>query len=341
MASVSPKGVRKLLIGILGFAIGAGALWLSLRHVSKADVLGIVQDVHVIPLAASIVVYFLATALRGARWYRLLREQTSQAWTTAQTMYVGYAVNNILPARLGEFFRVEYTHRRLRIPRGYCAGALLGERLIDMVCLGLIVVIGIILRQVSEIETLPKELVKVMWAFAILFIVVIALVALVIKFGNPGHDVSPSPSPKTPIWAVWIAGLVRTELQHAQSAIRAHSPSDLAIVFMFSLLIWFLEGLSLYLVGSSLGLSIPITGIAILLFVASLATLVPSAPGYIGTYQLAFVIALSFVGVTPSGAVTAATVQQIMNIGLTTLVGLALFGIATSQKKAHENTILD
>lgn len=165
------------------------------------------------------------------------------------------------------------------------------------------------------------------------------MVGLVIRFGNPDHDVAPSQSPKTPNWASWIIRLIRTELRHALSAMRAHSPSDLAVLFMLSLVIWFLEGLSLYLVGCSLGLSIPLTGIAILLFVSSLATLVPSAPGYIGTYQLAFVIALSFVGVTPSAAVTAATVQQIVNIGLATLVGYGTFrhsNIAEGWARQHD-----
>jgi len=123
---------------------------------------------------------------------------------------------------------------------------------------------------------------------------------------------------KTPSWACWIARLVRTEPHDAQSAMRAHSPGDLAIVFALRILIWFLQGLSLYLVGFSLGLSILLTGLAILVFVSSLATLVLSAQGYIGTYQLAFVIVFSFVGVTPCGAVTAATVQQIVNIGFAT-----------------------
>jgi uncharacterized protein (TIRG00374 family) len=332
MKPASPTSARTWAIGVLSLIVGGGALWLSLRDVSKAEVLAILRDVSFLPLAGSLAVYLAATSIRGLRWYRLLKDRTRQPFAAAQTLYVGFAVNNLLPARLGELFRVEYTFRRLRIPRGYCAGALLGERLIDLACLGVVVLVGLLLLPTTHADARVHDLANIGWTFVILLAVAVSVVALVIGLRpSTGRQRTAKP-PAAQGWVNLVAMRLRAEVKHAESALRAHTARDLVVISMLSVAIWSLEGTTLYLVGASLGISVPFAGIALLLFVSSLATLIPSAPGYIGTYQLAFVIALSFVGTAPSVAVTAATVQQVVNIGLATLVGLSFLAMAPARQ---------
>ena len=94
-----------------------------------------------------------------------------------------------------------------------------------------------------------------------------------------------------------------------------------------SLIIWILEGLALYLMCRSVGISVVGADLLLLLFLSSMSTLVPSAPGYVGTYQLAFVIAFSMFASGPEGAIVASTLQQVINIGGGSALGLLIFAV--------------
>jgi hypothetical protein len=59
--------------------------------------------------------------------------------------------------------------------------------------------------------------------------------------------------------------------------------------------------------------------------VASLSTLIPSAPGFVGTYQYAYAFTVSLFGYEPARGVAAATAVQIFLLGSVTLVGLGLY----------------
>jgi hypothetical protein len=56
----------------------------------------------------------------------------------------------------------------------------------------------------------------------------------------------------------------------------------------------------------------------------SLSTLIPSAPGFLGSYQFAYVIALELVGIDATLAAVAGTSVVLYLIGSVTLLGLLL-----------------
>jgi len=60
--------------------------------------------------------------------------------------------------------------------------------------------------------------------------------------------------------------------------------------------------------------------------VASLGTLIPTAPAYLGSYQLSYMIALGWYGIAPATAIAAATAVQIGLIGTLTVIGMVLVG---------------
>ncbi len=66
-----------------------------------------------------------------------------------------------------------------------------------------------------------------------------------------------------------------------------------------------------------------------------LSTLVPTAPGYVGSYQAAFVVILGQFGVTATSALVAATAVQVYLIGSFTLLGLAIMAIAALMAMAR------
>ena len=68
-------------------------------------------------------------------------------------------------------------------------------------------------------------------------------------------------------------------------------------ILFLSLLIWSLETAAVFLSIHSLGLDIPVTAAALTLVLLSFGTMLPAAPGFVGTYQWLTVVALGFFSV--------------------------------------------
>jgi hypothetical protein len=79
----------------------------------------------------------------------------------------------------------------------------------------------------------------------------------------------------------------------------------------------------------SIDITLGLAGILALMGGACLSTLMPTAPGYVGSYQIAFVIVLGQFGIHSTSAVVAATAMQVYLIGTYTLVGLAILAVTS------------
>ena len=83
--------------------------------------------------------------MRAERWHRLLLDdgaQPARADSYALTM-VGYAVNNVLPARAGDVARIVLMAPRAECSRRTVLGTIVAERLLDVgVILVLFLVVG-------------------------------------------------------------------------------------------------------------------------------------------------------------------------------------------------------
>ena len=91
----------------------------------------------------AVLLYGLATVVRGERWHRLLVDEGGHPSRrdTPGLNVVGYMGNNLLPARAGDAIRVVLMAPRAALGMRSVVGTLLAERLLDV---GLLVVIFVI-----------------------------------------------------------------------------------------------------------------------------------------------------------------------------------------------------
>jgi uncharacterized membrane protein YbhN (UPF0104 family) len=82
-----------------------------------------------------------------------------------------------------------------------------------------------------------------------------------------------------------------------------------------------LEVLALNSLVHSFGISLSLPETLMVLGLASLSTLVPTAPGYVGTYQLVFGHVFQTLGYPQTIGVMAATAVQIFCFGSVTILG--------------------
>lgn len=313
-----PTAFKNSLMATLGLAVGAGFLWLALRKVDVAELRATIASLDATPLLLSTLLYWLALSLRVLRWQLLLRELgPAPLAAVSETLVVGYAVNNVLPARLGEVARAAYAKRRLGIGQVRVFGSIVIERVLDLLAILACLAGGlVVLHYADHGARQPTFELVALNAGAIIGVAVLALAVL--RAGNLGR----LPIPPTVLalchdFAAGIASLNR------RSALLAA---------VLSAVIWSLEVAALTQAFHALAVHLELGQAMLVMGIASLSTLVPTAPGYLGTYQLVFAIAMRAFGLPESTGIVAATAVQACLFGSVTVVGGAILAVRSVRR---------
>jgi uncharacterized membrane protein YbhN (UPF0104 family) len=105
------------------------------------------------------------------------------------------------------------------------------------------------------------------------------------------------------------------------------NPRAGAVFLVLTGIIWSVEVVTAYLVGAAFNLSIPLGNLLFVLIAIAVGTLVPSSPGYIGTFEFFGVGALAIVGVTGGEALSfVVTLHAIAILGSGILGAVCLAG---------------
>lgn len=300
-------GWRTFTRGLIGILIGAFFLWLALRQTSLDQVKTILAKSNVGWLFIALGFYVADLLLRISRWRILLRDiKVLSFCSVGIALLVGYAANNIMPARLGELFRADFAGRRYHASRSAIVGSIFVERVLD----GLVVVLCLILGTlfVSE-QAVLKSLAAVS---ALLFISI--FIALWLLGRESELD-----------WLARLPPAINSRIQSFRKGLSFMRGNDIGRVVNLSLIIWLLEGIMFWAVLKAVGISLGWQAMLSVVGVASLSSLIPSAPGFVGTYQYAFAFAVGLFGYEPARGVAAATATQIFLLGSVTVVGLGIY----------------
>jgi len=98
----------------------------------------------------------------------------------------------------------------------------------------------------------------------------------------------------------------------------------LAVVF-YSLSLWCLSVFQIYILGLSMGLSLPFLAPFFILILLCFSVTLPSAPGYIGTFHLACQYGLIFYGFSKEKALSMAILLHAAGFIPTVILGLIVF----------------
>ncbi|MBK6660214.1 MAG: flippase-like domain-containing protein [Proteobacteria bacterium] len=310
--------VKNSLLAVLGLAVGAGFLWLALRQVDVDELRSAVASLDPSLMLLSTLLYWVALSLRVLRWQLLLRELgPAPLPAVAETLVVGYAVNNVLPARLGEVARAAYAKRRLGIGRARVFGSIVIERVLDLVailaCLGggLVVV-----YYADHAARLPTFEMVALNAGVIIGVAVLALAVL--RAGNLGR--------------LRIPAQVMTLCHDFSAGVASLNRRSALLAVLLSAIIWSFEVAALVQAFRALAVHLELGQAMLVMGIASLSTLVPTAPGYLGTYQLVFAIAMRAFQLPESSGIVAAGAVQACLFGSVTVVGAVILALRSARK---------
>ncbi len=262
------------------FVISAALLLLVANSVrGEADQLGAALGAAdwrlIVPAVA---LYFVGVWLRSARWGLLLPEHTVRTTTLFRALVVGFTVNNLLPLRMGEVARAFLLARWCRISYGATIASLVVERVLDGLSLAVLLLVALAL-----LPGAPGYLLAVGVLAAGGFLGGALLLALAAWHSNALSALAGSVARFLPPRIGDM--LTRLATSFARSLALVHDPVRLVRLMFLSLLAWCFE-LGLFfvlLISFGLPASYPL---ALLVGSASnFATLIPSSPGYVGTFD--------------------------------------------------------
>jgi uncharacterized protein (TIRG00374 family) len=311
---------------VAGLAVTAAFLWLLVRGLDT-DALGRAFAELSIPyLALALTFLAAAYAIRIFRWWWMLRslEPNLAFGACVWPFLTSIAVNNVMPFRAGDAFRVFGFRQQLRSPAVRVLGTLVIERILDLGVLLGFFFLGLIGLPSGAFP--ERFVVAATWLAGLSVATVLVLILLTPWLGRVIQRVSASPF----FASRNLSDAVANHGSHFIAALSvARSPSRLLLLLGLSILTWVFEGAVFATVAAAVHATTSPLGPWFSLGTGTLATLIPSSPGYVGTFDYFASQGLAAYGAAPEISVAfALTVHVVLWVPLTTagLVYLIIHG---------------
>jgi uncharacterized protein (TIRG00374 family) len=302
----------------IGLAITIGTLVLALRGLHWTEVGEAVGDANYGLLALAVVILLAALYVRALRWGVLFYPRRGMRMgNLLGTMNVGYAVNNILPLRVGELARAYVIGEAESVSAVHALSTILVERTLDT-----ITVVAMLTVTLPFIDA-PG------WARGPAVFVGLGFLGLAVVLAT--LSAARERAMRLVGWAVRF--LPERYRQRTERAVDAaiegfavlRQPAVVAEAAAWSVVAWLLSALVMFVVLRALGLELPFTAGVFVMAAVSLGMVVPSSPGYIGVFDAIAIESLQNVfGADRDGAASFALVQHAM-IYLVPIVIAAVF----------------
>jgi glycosyltransferase 2 family protein len=311
------RAVRQQGVVIAGILVSVALIALASRSLDWNQIgsaLTTIQPWPWIPLA--VLSYGTGHLVRGIRTKLLVSRDAELSVATATNVVVlGYAVNNVLPARLGEFARAGMMSERTGLPLAQSMTVTLVERILD----------GWVLFLFFELALLgvPNDaLGRIASVAGTLFVLTTTVVFLVLFAPSGFIRATARLSSWLPARAADKAIDVALAITRGMDYLRR--PRDAARVTGISALVWLCEaGLFLFLL-PAFGLPFSPMWALLALTVTNLGLLLPSTPGYVGVFHYFCQQALAAVGVQAAIGLSYAVVVHLAFYLPITLWGVAI-----------------
>lgn len=307
----------------VSLAVTAFFLWLALHGVDWAEVGEHLRAANWLYLALSGVGGTVSIHVRALRWKTLLAPVDPDVAFHPRVAgaAVGFAANNLIPARVGEVVRAVVTARLAKLPVSAVFASLVVERVLD----GLVTVV--LLFGVMALPGFPSP---ERAAAALTAVRIVALVMAVAGLTLIALALLPGPS--VALAERTVANLLPRRLREpfiarlnefiAGLAV-LRSPRLLALSVAWAVAQWLFIPLSIYFGFLAFGIRAPgYVGAVFLQTAINLAVAVPSSPGFFGPLEAAATFGLGLWGVDKARAVSFAIGWHLAGYLGVTLLGL-------------------
>jgi uncharacterized protein (TIRG00374 family) len=283
----------------VGLVISIGFLFFALRGMQFDQVWSAMQKAQYLWLIPGIAVYFLGVWVRAWRWHYLLRPVKKIPTNTMfPIVAIGYMGNNIYPARAGEVLRAIVLQRREGVPVSASLATIIVERLFDGVVMLAFVFLN--LPQLAKLTGTSGFVGSIqsltLWGAAA-FVGALAVFLLAAMFPFTAERVVNNLiNHLVPVrWRERVSQISGRFLGGLESL---RSPQEAIMIFFTSAVIWLLETGKYWFVMHAFPFQVSFFALMLMNGIVNLATSLPSAPGYVGTFDAPGIALLQAFGVS-------------------------------------------
>jgi uncharacterized protein (TIRG00374 family) len=309
---------QRRAVALLGFLGSAVFVALAMRHLDFGAVLATWGEARIfpwVPLAAA--AYIAGHFVRGQRLRVLVHRATFLSLPTAtNVVVVGYASNNVLPARLGELVRAGMLAERTGLPLPQTLTITFIERLLDGIA-----ILMLLLVSTTSLAVEADWIFGLARAGAVVFGVALALLLVAVLLPSVVLSSASRVSRRfRPKWRDRVLALA-SSITSAGGCLRR--PRDAAAIGIYSIVVWLLESLMFAFILPVFGLRLELAPALAAMSVTNLGILVPSSPGFVGSFHFFCSQTLASQGVPPTIAMAYAIL-----VHLTFYVPVTIWGAA-------------
>jgi uncharacterized protein (TIRG00374 family) len=281
----------------LGLIISAVFLWLALRGLKLEEVIADLRVANYVWLLPGIAVFFVDVGVRTWRWHYLLKPlKEVSVRKLFPVVVIGYMGNNVYPARAGELLRAYVLKHNEQVSVSASLATVIVERIFDGLVMLLFVFVAL-----PTAPFLPADLrlivvlgSLVFFGALVVFLFLAARPALAARVYNPLIDhLLPERFRQR------VRGLI-DRFMTGLAALR--DVRHIFMIFFTSIVIWLLETMKYWFVMHTFSFEVSFFTLMLMNGIVNLATTLPAAPGYIGTFDGPGIVVLSAFGVDPEVA---------------------------------------
>ncbi|MEW6031028.1 MAG: lysylphosphatidylglycerol synthase transmembrane domain-containing protein [Chloroflexota bacterium] len=288
----------------LGVSISIVFVWLALRGLRLDEFWRAVQSANYWWLLPGIAVYFAGVWVRAWRWHFLLGPiKKIPTKTMFPVTAIGYMGNNVYPARAGEVLRAVILKRKEGVPVSASLATIIVERIFDGVVMLAFVFVN--LPELAKLTGSSGFVGNIQQAALIgtgVFLGALVIFLLAAMF--------PQVTAKAGLWFIehltpkrLHAKIISVMNKFLDGLASLRSPFNVLMVFFTSVIIWLLETGKYWFVMHAFPFQVSFFALMLMNGIVNLATTIPSAPGYIGTFDAPGIAVLAAYGVEQSVAV--------------------------------------
>jgi hypothetical protein len=309
---------KTLRVG-LSIAISLLFLGFAIRNVDWAEAVAALSGANYLWILPTLPVTVWTLYIRAQRWRVFLHAVgVPEMRQLVAATNIGFMANMVLPLRIGEVIRPVLVSRREGLPLSGVLASVLLERIFDMFTILLLFGVSASIVPVSD------QVRQWGWMLMGLAMAVGMTIALIrwqeeLALGIARRVTDLLPAKVGPGLYGFIAGFVQAlEMLDSWSAfLRA---------FAWSLFLWAVIASVYTFAFFSFHMDVPpLIGSLVLTAVVAIAVSVPSAPGYIGAFQLGCVLGLAIFGIAESEAIAYSIVVHLTQF--VSVIGAGLYSL--------------
>jgi len=320
---------------IAGSTISLVFIILLLWNIDGTAIIKTISEINYYLIVPAVIIQLMSYWVRGVRWHHMLINISETKVTNLfPIICISYMANNVLPFRVGELVRAYLLDKKEKISKTSALSSILLERIFDGLTLLLILGIAALLfpfpiwvKQIGLI-TLVTFLCVLLFLISLLFFD-IQTIAIVRKVTQ-----KLSPSTRRKIDMIIVNFLEGIEV--------VKKPGKLVRIIGLSVMVWCMEGILFIAIAEAFDFNSIVYLAMFTMVLVNLGIMIPSSPGYIGTFEFFCVRALSVFNITKEIALSYALILRVFQYIPITILGyyfLIREGITLSKMASNANNL--